>query len=94
MISILIPIYNGVEFIEESVSSVLRQNYENWELLIGVNGHPPNSKISAMPPSVNTYGAIRAPQYYNECASCDRIQPDILNAFRSNPYTHSLTTSV
>jgi hypothetical protein len=56
--------------------------------------NPPNSKISAMPPSVNTYGAIRAPQYYNECASCDRIQPDILNAFRSNPYTHSLTTSV
>jgi glycosyltransferase involved in cell wall biosynthesis len=44
MISILIPIYNGVEFIEESVSSVLRQNYENWELLIGVNGHPQNSK--------------------------------------------------
>ena len=23
---------------------------------------------------------------------CDRIQPDILNAFKSNPYTHSLTT--
>jgi hypothetical protein len=56
--------------------------------------NPPNSKISAMPPSTNTYGAIRAPQYYNECAGCDRIQPDILNAFRSNPYTHSLTTSV
>ena len=44
MISILIPIYNGVEFIEESVSSVLRQNYKDYELLIGVNGHPPNSK--------------------------------------------------
>jgi len=43
MISILIPIYNGIEFIEESVSSVLRQNYDNWELLIGVNGHPQNS---------------------------------------------------
>ena len=44
MISILIPIYNGIEFIEESVSSVLRQNYDNWELLIGVNGHPQNSE--------------------------------------------------
>ena len=43
MISILIPIYNGIEFIEESVSSVLRQNYDNWELLIGINGHPQNS---------------------------------------------------
>ena len=56
--------------------------------------NPPNSKISSMPPSTNTYGAIRAPQYYNECANCDRIQPDILNAFRNNPYTHSLTTAV
>jgi len=45
MISILIPIYNGIEFIEESVSSVLRQNYEKWELIIGVNGHPQNSKV-------------------------------------------------
>jgi GT2 family glycosyltransferase len=43
MISILIPIYNGIEFIEESVSSVLNQNYDNWELLIGVNGHPQKS---------------------------------------------------
>jgi hypothetical protein len=56
--------------------------------------NPAHSNLSGMPPSVNTYGAIRAPQYYNECAGCDRIQPDILNAFRENPYTHSLTTSV
>jgi len=45
MISILIPIYNGIEFIEESVSSVLRQTYENWELIIGVNGHPQHSYV-------------------------------------------------
>jgi glycosyltransferase involved in cell wall biosynthesis len=45
MISILIPIYNGIEFIEESVSSVLRQNYDKWELIIGVNGHPQNSRV-------------------------------------------------
>jgi hypothetical protein len=47
-----------------------------------------------LPPSVQTYGSINVPQYYNECAGCDRIQPDILNAFRNNPYTHSLTTAV
>ena len=45
MISILIPIYNGVEFIEESVSSVLNQTYDQWELLIGINGHPQNSDV-------------------------------------------------
>lgn len=45
MISILMPIYNGIEFIEESVSSILRQNYDQWELIIGINGHPQNSEV-------------------------------------------------
>lgn len=53
-----------------------------------------NPAFSSMPPSMQTYGAIRAPQYYNQCAGCDRIQPDILTAFKNNPYTHSLTSSV
>ena len=55
--------------------------------------NPAYSNVSQRPPSVNTYGAIRAPQYYNECAGCDRIQPEILDAFRSNPYTFSLTNT-
>ena len=50
--------------------------------------------VLAMPPSKEIYGKINVPQYYNENANCERIQPDILNAFRNNPYTHSLTTSV
>jgi len=54
----------------------------------------PALSITPLPPSTQTYGAVSAPQYYNENAGCDRIQPDILNAFRNNPYTHSLTTSV
>ena len=45
MISILIPIYNGIEFIDESVSSVLQQTYTQWELLIGINGHLKNSEV-------------------------------------------------
>jgi len=53
----------------------------------------PNSVIK-LPPSKETYGKFNAPQYYNECIGCDRIQGDILQAFKSNPYTHSLTTSV
>jgi hypothetical protein len=56
--------------------------------------NPAFSRLTGLPPSVQTYGAIRAPQYYNECASCERIQPDILSAFKNNPYTHSLTSSV
>jgi glycosyltransferase involved in cell wall biosynthesis len=45
MISILLPIYNGIEFIEESVSSVIAQTYSEWELLIAINGHPEKSDI-------------------------------------------------
>lgn len=45
MISILMPIYNGVEFIDESVGSIISQTYTDWELLIGINGHPANSDV-------------------------------------------------
>jgi len=45
MISILIPIYNGIEFISDSVDSILYQTYSEWELLIAVNGHPENSDV-------------------------------------------------
>jgi teichuronic acid biosynthesis glycosyltransferase TuaG len=48
MISVVIPIYNGIEYIDESVTSVLDQTYLeqaniDWEIVIGINGHPPNS---------------------------------------------------
>lgn len=45
MISILMPIYNGIEFIDDSVMSVLSQTYDKWELVIGVNGHPLMSNV-------------------------------------------------
>ena len=37
-ISILIPLYNGVEFLEGCLQSVLQQTYNDWEVLIGING--------------------------------------------------------
>lgn len=48
MISILIPIYNGIEFINDSVSSVLEQTFQDWELIIGVNGHSKDSLVYQM----------------------------------------------
>lgn len=39
------PIYNGIEFLEESLPTILYQTYKDWELIIGINGHPPNSHI-------------------------------------------------
>lgn len=44
-ISILMPVYNGVEYLGESVSSVINQTYPHWELIIGVNGHDENSDV-------------------------------------------------
>jgi glycosyltransferase involved in cell wall biosynthesis len=44
-ISILMPIYNGIEFIQDSVSSIRQQTYINWDLIIGINGHPTNSEV-------------------------------------------------
>lgn len=45
MISILVPIYNGIEFIEESIGSILNQTFSDWEIIVGVNGHPENSTV-------------------------------------------------
>ena len=45
MISILMPIYNGIEFINDSVSSIITQSFNDWELIIGINGHPENSEV-------------------------------------------------
>ena len=44
-ISILIPLYNGIEFLIESVDSVKKQTYPHWEIIIGINGHKKNSNI-------------------------------------------------
>lgn len=45
MITILLPIYNGINFIEECINSIKSQTYDNWQLLIGINGHPKNSEV-------------------------------------------------
>jgi len=39
VISIIIPVYNGIEFLEECVRSVISQTFEDWEIIIGINGH-------------------------------------------------------
>lgn len=43
-------------------------------------------------PATNTYGKINTRQTYNENIITDRIQPDILSAFKENPYTKSLNS--
>jgi hypothetical protein len=45
-------------------------------------------------PSVQTYGRTNVPQYYDQCQGCERISPDLLTAFKENPYTQSLHSAV
>lgn len=33
-ISIVVPVYNAVRYLEETINSILGQTYENWELLL------------------------------------------------------------
>jgi hypothetical protein len=53
----------------------------------------PGPNTVNMPPSVETYGKARMPQNYPRNAiECERINPEILDAFRNNPYTQSLNS--
>jgi hypothetical protein len=84
------PNQGGTQLFNQEMNvHINRQDVNRYDGRMGA----PASTITS-PPSVTNYGSIRAPQYYNECIACDRIQPEILDAFRSNPYTFSLTSSV
>jgi glycosyltransferase involved in cell wall biosynthesis len=37
-ISILTPVWNGLPYIKECIDSVLKQNFQDWELLVSDNG--------------------------------------------------------
>jgi hypothetical protein len=50
--------------------------------------------IFPRPPSKENYGNMISPQQYNSQIQLQRNEPSILDAFRKNPYTQSLTTSV
>jgi teichuronic acid biosynthesis glycosyltransferase TuaG len=39
LITVITPLYNGLEFLEECVDSVIAQTYKEWEMIIAVNGH-------------------------------------------------------
>ena len=53
----------------------------------------PGPNTINMPPSAETYGKAHAGKTYpRNNIECERINPDILDAFRSNPYTQSLNS--
>jgi glycosyltransferase involved in cell wall biosynthesis len=85
MFSILIPLYNGVEFLEESVQSVINQTNDQWELLIGVNGHPPNSEVFQ---KANQYASnkirvydLSSDEIKGKCAALNTLVKYTINPF-------------
>lgn len=42
-VSVIIPVYNAQNYIEQTINSVLAQDYENWELLLVENGSSDDS---------------------------------------------------
>jgi glycosyltransferase involved in cell wall biosynthesis len=46
-VSILIPVYTGWEFLHEALASILCQTCKDWQVFIGLNGHPENSFANA-----------------------------------------------
>ena len=42
-VSIIIPVYNAANYIEQTIGSVLLQDYECWELLLVENGSTDDS---------------------------------------------------
>lgn len=47
LISIILPIYNGEKYMRESIDSILKQSYTNWELLIIDDGSTDNTPVIA-----------------------------------------------
>jgi glycosyltransferase involved in cell wall biosynthesis len=47
LVSVIIPCYNQAQFLTESITSVITQSYQNWEIIIVNDGSTDDSRIIA-----------------------------------------------
>ncbi len=80
VVSIVIPLYNGIEFLEETLVSVKAQTYKDYEVLIGVNGWPANSEVYKRADWLMK--AHQIPGYLFDLVHC-KGKPQTLNALVS-----------
>ena len=45
LITICIPLSNGIEYLEETLTSVRNQVYSRWRVIVGVNGHGDGGEV-------------------------------------------------
>ena len=83
-----LPLFSGTQNIVVDRLDSDRCNNRLW-----VRDSGPTAGITNTP-SINNYGAIAHDrQHYDESKiGCERISPDILTAFKNNPYTQSLNS--
>jgi hypothetical protein len=82
-----LPIFNQNENIVVDRLDSDRCNNRLW-----VSSSGPTAGLTSIP-SVTNYGSIHNKQTYdNNKIGCERISPDILTAFKNNPYTQSLNS--
>lgn len=83
--------HGNMNLASHDVNLSVRKPHTNACNYMGAAAPGPNTVN--MPPSVETYGKMRMPQDYPRNAiECERINPEILDAFRNNPYTQSLNS--
>ena len=76
-----ISTFNNEQNIHIDKRDMDRNNNRMWVVSGGA--------VSAIP-SIETHGNIHSPHYKDHSYGCERINPDILSAFKENPYTQSL----
>ena len=45
-ISVVIPVFNGADYLEQAVGSILRQTYKNYEIIVVNDGSNDNGRTS------------------------------------------------
>lgn len=65
-ICVLIPLYNGIEFIDECIVSLNNQKYQNFDVLIGINGHKKNSDVFIKANEYKKQNIIVKEYFYNK----------------------------
>jgi len=83
MITVLIPLYNGIEFIDECLHSVKVQTYTKWQIIIGVNGHPEKSDVYRNAKKYETNN-IMVKDYHNLSNKVDTLLE--MNKIVTTPY--------
>ena len=62
MITVLVPLYNGIEFLEECLVSVRAQIFTEWTCIVGVNGHGPGGG-PIMTRAISIVGSLEDPRF-------------------------------